>query len=165
MAIHKIDGGPGGENNHFPKKFVTLHSADAASNNISRGDFVRIDIGDSTNGLGASVEQSPSATASGDPLVFGIATHALAVAGDLTVQVAGKYGDETAGGGANVHTDINAASLPFTGGDSGGVGTVELYASGTHTTSQILGFSLNAAGAGSYGANECTVMLIDQGLF
>ena len=93
MAIHKIDGGPGGENNHFPKKFVTLHSADAASNNISRGDFVRIDVGDSTNGLGASVEQSPSATASGDPLVFGIATHALAVAGDLTVQVAGKYGD------------------------------------------------------------------------
>ena len=163
MAIHKIDGYDGTDN--FPRKFVTLYSADAASNAISKGDFVRIDVGDSTNGLGNSVEQSPSATGAGDPLVFGIATHALSVAGNLTVQTAGKYGDETAGGGANVHTEINAASLPFTGGDSGGVGTVELYASGTHTTSGILGVSLNAAGAGDYGANECTVLLFDKGLF
>ena len=52
MSIHKIDGGPGGENNHFPKKFVTLYSADAS---ITAGDWVMIHPTDTTNGLGASV--------------------------------------------------------------------------------------------------------------
>ena len=45
MSIHKIDGGPGGENNHFPKKFVTLYSADAS---ITAGDWVMIHTTDTT---------------------------------------------------------------------------------------------------------------------
>jgi len=157
MAIHKIDGVDGV--NHFPKKFVTLYGTAA----IAKGDWVLIDVSDSTNGLGASVKKTTGGTAAGEPGVFGVATEAITAAGNIKIQTAGKYGDETLGGGANVHTDA-AAGKGLGAGNGGGAGTVNLMDAAV-TDSAVVGISLNAAGAGSYGANECTVLIIDQGYF
>jgi len=157
MAIHKVDGVDGV--NNFPKKFVTLHGTAA----IAKGDWVRIDTSDSTNGLGASVVKTTGGTAAGQSGVFGVATETTTAAGLIRIQTAGKYGDETAGGGANVHTDA-AAGSDLGAGNGGGAGTVNLMDSAI-TDSAVCGYALNAAGAGDYGANECTVLIVDQGYF
>jgi hypothetical protein len=156
MAIHKVDGVDGDAN--FPKKFVRLYAAAA----VAKGDWVMIDVADTTNGLGASVKKTTGGTAAGDP-AFGIAVAAISAGTVGTIQTAGKYGDETAGGGANVHTDA-AAGKYLAAGNGGGAGTANLMDSAI-TEGSVCGLALNAAGAGDYGANECTVIIVDQGLF
>ena len=81
MAIHKIDGVDG--TNNFPKKFVTLY---CTSTSITKGDWVVLDLADTTNGRGASVKKSGAAL---DPTAFGVATETLTAAGNLVVQTAG----------------------------------------------------------------------------
>tara|TARA_R100001082_G_scaffold28821_1_gene14484 strand:+ start:18353 stop:18892 length:540 start_codon:yes stop_codon:yes gene_type:complete len=179
MAIHKIDGGPGGETNHFPKKFVTLYTAAGIA--IAKGDWVAIDLDDSTNGLGASVEQSTVAL---PQLVFGVATEAKALndSGNIRVQVAGYYGHEdgssatlAAGEGANVETSVAAgdfivASLT-TAGRAQEVDNNAIVVGNSQANIQTamriarVGIALEAAGANNYGANETGVMIIDQGYF
>ena len=171
MAVHKIDGGPGGQTNHYPKKFVTLYSADAATNAIAKGDWVAIDLGDTTNGLGMSVEQAAMTTGAGDPLVFGVATHALSVAGYLVVQTAGFYGyngalTDAAAAGEGAATDGGViAGAPLVAGDDGAAGQIDTYEAGTHTNANIVGIALVADGQDSYGNNETSVIILDQGLF
>ena len=164
MAIHKIDGvdavDGGSAINSFPKKFVTLY-ANAA---VSKGDWVRIDLDNSENGLGASVETFPADTAAGDPLVFGVATETVAAGENVRIQTAGLYGDDTAGGGAKTDGGITAG-LPLAAGNDGSAGQIDQYESGTHTNAVMCGVALTADGAGDYGANEATVMIIDQGYF
>ena len=84
MAVHKIDGVDGTFN--FPKKFVTLHCTEA----IAKGEWVSIDTGDSTNGLGGSVEKA-LATSLGCVGVVGVATETTTAAGTVTIQTAGKF--------------------------------------------------------------------------
>ena len=167
MAIHKIDGvdavDGGSAINSFPKKFVTLHGVAA----IAKGAWVRIDLDSSDaskNGLGASVEESPAATTAGDPLVFGVATEAITAAGLIRIQTAGLYGDGTAGGGALTDGGVNAGD-PLCAGDDGSAGQIDTYESNVHTNANICGVALTADGAGSYGANEATVIIVDQGYF
>tara|TARA_R100000773_G_scaffold26367_1_gene22951 strand:- start:5671 stop:6180 length:510 start_codon:yes stop_codon:yes gene_type:complete len=169
MAIHKIDGvdavDGGSQISSFPKKFVTLHCNGA----VTKGDWVRIDLDSadaSKNGLGATVEQAPAATAAGDPLVFGVATETLTASGDLKIQTAGLFGDNTAGGGAAVvGSAVTAGGKTLVVDDTGAAGQADVYASGTHTTTFPCGVSITAGGAGDYGTNEATVMIIDQGYF
>jgi hypothetical protein len=158
MAVHKIDGVDG--TNHFPKKFVTLHGTAA----ITKGAWVAFDLSDTTNGLGGSVVTAPSSTAAGDPLVFGVATETTSAAGEITIQTAGRYGDDTAGGGAMTDGSITAG-LPLCAGNDGSAGQIDQYESGTHTNAGMCGIALSADAAGDYGANEATVMIIDQGYF
>ena len=84
MAIHKIDGVDGVAN--FPKKFVTLYCSEA----ITKGEWVSIDTGDSTNGLGGSVEKA-LATSLGCVGVVGVATETTTAAGIVRIQTAGKF--------------------------------------------------------------------------
>ena len=158
MAVHKIDGVDGV--NHFPKKFVTLYGTAA----ITKGAWVALNLSDTTNGLGASVVTAPMSTAAGDPLVFGVATETTAAAGIITIQTAGRYGDDTTGGGAMTDGNITAG-LPLAAGNDGSAGQIDQYEAGTHTNSGIVGIALSADDAGDYGANEATVMIIDLGYF
>ena len=80
MAIHKIDGVDG--TNNFPKKFVTLYCTGA----VTKGDWVVLDLSDTTNGRGASVKKSGTSL---DPTAFGVATETKTAAGNLVVQTAG----------------------------------------------------------------------------
>ena len=82
MAIHKVDGVDGV--NNFPKKFVTLYGTAA----ITKGDWVVIDLSDTTNGRGASVKKF-AAGSSLDPTAFGVATETISAAGNITIQTAG----------------------------------------------------------------------------
>jgi hypothetical protein len=84
MAIHKVDGVDGDAN--FPKKFVTLHCSEA----VTKGEWVSIDTGDTTNGLGGSVEKA-LATSLGCVGVVGVATETITAAGPLKIQTAGKF--------------------------------------------------------------------------
>ena len=174
MAVHKIDGGPGGQTPHYPKKFVTLYAAAVAA--IAKGDWGRLDLTDTTNGIGMSVEIAPMATAAGDPMVFGVATHAIAIntPGNLIVQTAGFYGHpdgSTAGAGAfaqgtgaAVEPNV-AAGSPLASGSAGAAGEAMIYASVTHTASNILGVAVEAEDAGNYLASETGVFIFDKGLF
>ena len=161
MAIHKVDGVDGVSS--FPKKFVTLHGVAA----IAKGAWVRIDLDSadaSKNGLGASVEESPADVAAGDPLVFGVATEAITAAGSIRIQTAGLYGDGTTGGGALTDAGVSAGD-PLCAGDDGTAGQIDKYEAGTHTNANICGVAITADDAGDYGANEATVMIVDQGFF
>jgi len=164
MAIYKIDGVDGtdgvGAINHFPKKFVTLYGTAA----ITKGAWVGFNLSDTTNGLGGSVRAAPSSTAAGDPLVFGVATETTTAAGNIVIQTAGRYGDDTAGGGAMTDGGISLGD-PLAAGNDGDAGQIDLYEAGTHTNCNMCGIALSADGAGDYGANEATVMIIDQGYF
>lgn len=97
MAIHKVDGVDGDAN--FPKKFVTLYASEA----ITKGMLVALDLSDTTNGAGASIRPADVATdataGGGQPIVLGIATETVAAAKYCKVQTAGKFVDAT------VHTD------------------------------------------------------------
>ena len=158
MAVHKIDGVDGVK--LFPKKFVTLHGTAA----ITKGSWVAFDLSDETNGLGGSVVTAPMSPAAGDPLVFGVATETITAAGEIKIQVAGKYGDNKTGGGAATDGSITAG-LPLAAGNDGSAGQIDQYESGTHTNAVMCGIALTADDAGDYGANEATVMIIDQGYF
>lgn len=100
MAIHKVDGVDGV--NQFPKKFVTLYASEV----ITKGMLVALDLSDTTNGLGASIRPADVATdasaGGGQPIVLGIATETVAAAKYCKVQTAGKFTDAT------VHTSTAA---------------------------------------------------------
>ena len=75
MAIfkrHVVDGDA-----NFPKKFVTLRASEA----ITKGDLVALDLSDSTNGLGASIRPADVATdataGGGQPVALGFATEGV----------------------------------------------------------------------------------------
>ena len=90
MAIHKVDGVDGV--NHFPKKFVTLYASEA----ITKGNWVGIDLSDTTNGLGGSVRPLDYDDGlSGTTLPLGVATETVAAAANVTIQTAGKYENAT----------------------------------------------------------------------
>ena len=105
MAIHKIDQVDGV--NHFPKKFVTLRASEA----ITKGDLVALDLSDSTNGLGASIRPADVATdataGGGHPIALGFATETAAAGAECKVQTAGKFVD------ANVHADTVAGDCLY----------------------------------------------------
>ena len=104
MAVHKIDGGPGGENDHFPKKFVSLYASEACT----AGDWVGIDLSDTTNGLGGSVRPLDMDDGlSGGTLLLGVATATVAAAANVQVQTAGKYEN------ANVAASVAAGDKLF----------------------------------------------------
>ena len=70
MAIYKVDGVDGV--NQFPKKFVTLYASEV----ITKGMLVALDLSDTTNGLGASIrpaDVATDATAGGDGDLIDIA--------------------------------------------------------------------------------------------
>tara|TARA_R110002012_G_C11251272_1_gene566746 strand:- start:68 stop:523 length:456 start_codon:yes stop_codon:yes gene_type:complete len=151
MAIHKIDGGPGGENNHFPKKFVTLYSADAS---ITAGDWVMIHPTDTTNGLGASVTQAVASASDGlqSELIIGVATETITATGEIVVQVAGKYEN------ANVTTGLTVGmSLTVTNANAG---RAVQYISSTHTDTSPCGVALEEAVS-----NAADVLIINKGYF
>ena len=166
MAIHKIDQVDGV--NHFPKKFVTLQCSGA----VTKGDWVAIDLDDTTNGLGASCEKSTTAL---PDLVFGVATETLTAAGELRVQVAGLYGDDTQGGGCTVHGDTVAGDFLVadqgTAGQAVPVDNDVAVAGNSHAQIKTalkaarLGVALRDDGTGDYDTGETTVMIIDQGYF
>tara|TARA_R100000306_G_C4342715_1_gene126065 strand:+ start:243 stop:920 length:678 start_codon:yes stop_codon:yes gene_type:complete len=93
MAIHKIDGVDG--TNNFPRKFVTLYASEA----VTKGMLVALDLSDSTNGVGASIrpaDVTTDATAGGgQPIALGFATEAAAAGGRCKVQTAGRFTDAT----------------------------------------------------------------------
>tara|TARA_R100001594_G_scaffold135803_1_gene177748 strand:- start:1365 stop:1853 length:489 start_codon:yes stop_codon:yes gene_type:complete len=162
MAIYKVDGVDGV--NHFPKKFVRLHCTTAT---IAKGDWVMIDVADTTNGRGNSCKQTTSNVAGAEP-AFGIATETLTAAGILKVQTAGLYGDGTTGGGAATGGSVTAGSVLAAGntvGAGGAAGQVMNYAGATHVSAPPCGLALVADDDGDYGANETTVLIYDQGLF
>jgi len=160
MAIHKVDGVDG--DNNFPKKYVRLYAAAI----VTKGDWVRIDLDNSENGLGASVEQAPAATAGGDCMVLGVATETVAAGSYVKVQTAGLYGDNTTGGGAAVlGSAVTAGGKALVVDDTGAAGQADIFAGATHVLTGPCGISISAGGAGDYGTNEATVMIIDQGYF
>ena len=164
MAIHKVDGVDG--DNNFPKKFVRLHCTTAT---IAKGDWVMIDVADTTNGRGNSCKQITSNVAGAEP-AFGVATETLTAAGILKVQTAGLYGDGTTGGGARTGGSVTAGAVLAAGdtvgaGSPGAAGAVMNFAGATHVSAAPCGLALVADGDGDYGAAETTVLIYDQGLF
>ena len=111
MAIHKIDGvdavDGGSQISSFPKKFVTLRASEA----ITKGDLVALDLSDSTNGLGASIRPADVATdasaGGGNPIALGFATQAASAGDECRVQTAGKFVD------ANVHANTVAGDCLY----------------------------------------------------
>ncbi len=105
MAIHKVDGVDG--DNNFPKKFVTLRASEA----ITKGDLVALDLSDSTNGLGASIRPADVTTdasaGGGNPIALGFATETVAAGVECKVQTAGKFVD------ANVHANTVAGDCLY----------------------------------------------------
>ena len=142
MAIHKIDGVDGDAN--FPKKFVTLYCTEA----ISAGEWVSIDTGDTTNGLGGSVEKA-LATAHGCVGVVGVATETTTAAGNVKIQTAGKFEN------AFVTTSITANKALV-------VDTTAGRADEAAATDVVSPCAITLETAAS---NLADVMIIDQGYF
>tara|TARA_R100001082_G_scaffold75509_1_gene43731 strand:- start:1395 stop:1853 length:459 start_codon:yes stop_codon:yes gene_type:complete len=152
MAVHKIDGGPGGQNNHFPKKFVTLYASAACT----EGFFVSIDGGDTTNGLGASCRNAEvgATSVTANALTFGVATHSAAAGEQVIVQTAGKYENAFVDAGCD-------EGLAMTGPLSGGtIGRAELLAAASFGPVIAVGLEADTAVT-----NYADVMIIDQGFF
>ena len=151
MAVHKIDGGPGGENDHFPKKFVTLYSADTS---ITAGDWVMIHPTDTTNGLGASVQQAVASAGDGlqNALIVGVSTETITAAGNIVIQTAGKYEN------ANVTSGLTVG-MALTVSNSNDGRAVQ-YIATTHTDCGPCGVALETA-SGNLG----DVLIKNQGYF
>ena len=149
MAIHKVDGVDGV--NNFPRKFVTLYASEA----VTKGDLVALDLSDSTNGVGASIRPADVATdataGGGQPIALGFATEAAAVGAYCKVQTAGKFTD------ANVHADTVAGDSLYAsivGGrayptaeayaginiitDQGASATTDIVTAGILTTDEVI---------------------------
>ena len=146
MAVHKIDGVDGTDN--FPKKFVTLYGTAA----ITAANWVMLDITDTTNGLGGSVVTATN-TANGEQLAFGVATETTTAAGNIKIQVAGKY--------ENAAVDVTMAagsSIVVSDAGTGAAGRGQIYVAGD--LAPIVGIALEDDTAG-----VADVMIIDQGYF
>ena len=151
MAIYKRGQADNGVY-HFPKKFVTLYGTAA----ITAGDWVMLDLSDTTNGLGASVVAATN-TANGEQLVLGIASETTTEAGNVTVQLAGKYED------ANVGTLVAAGESLVVSNDTGaGTGRAVTYVASD--VAPICGIALETEPGGG-GTNTADVMIINQGWF
>lgn len=150
MSVHKIDGGPGGENNHFPKKFVTLYASVACN----AADWVMLTT-DTTNGLGASV--APSTVAGNqEGAIFGIATETVAIGEEVVVQIAGKYENANVANSAAAFGDRLIASS--TAGRV--VEATTLAAASASFDYTVCGIALEAASG-----NLADVMIKNQGYF
>ena len=160
MAIHKIDGVDG--TNHFPKKFVTLYTA---STSIAKGQFVAIDLADTTNGLGASVKLCPAGAASnqaGD-LCFGVATETIDAAGNITIQTAGKFENAYVVNGV----EAGDALVGTLNGEAPGSACAQTAAT---FDGPVVAYSLQSEGSSGATPQSGTdlradIMIIDQGLF
>ena len=155
MAIHKIDGVDGtdgtGAINSFPKKFVTLYSADTA---ITKGNWVMIHPTDATNGLGASVRDAIASASDGlqSGLIVGVAAETITAAGNILIQTAGKFEN------ANVTTGLTVGmALTVTNANAG---RAVQYISSTHTDTAPCGVALETAAD-----NAGDVMIYDSGMF
>tara|TARA_Y100000114_G_C11533628_1_gene219200 strand:+ start:35 stop:508 length:474 start_codon:yes stop_codon:yes gene_type:complete len=157
MAIHKIDGVDGDAN--FPKKFVTLRVRAAAGATITKGDWMKIYLTDTENGLGGTATVA-SNTANGEPLVFGVITEtfdnssgAAEAFKNIKIQTAGKFVD------ANVDVSMTAGQvLCVSNAGTAAVGKAQVLVASDVVPA--CGFSLEADTAGL-----ADVMIIDQGLF
>tara|TARA_R110002020_G_scaffold50942_6_gene144422 strand:- start:533 stop:982 length:450 start_codon:yes stop_codon:yes gene_type:complete len=149
MSVHKIDGVDGV--NHFPKKFVTLYSVDTA---VTAGDWMKIHPTDTTNGLGGSVTNAIATASDGlqSALIVGVSTETITAAGNIVIQIAGKYEN------ANVTTGLTVGmALTVTNANAG---RAVQYISSTHTDTGPCGVLLEEAAA-----NLGDVMIINQGFF
>jgi len=158
MAIHKIDGvdavDGGSQISHFPKKFVTLHCLGS----VTKGDIVMIETDSVTdvskNGLGASVVKATCTATTGDEglAIIGVATETLTAAGELKVQVAGKFVD------ANVVNGVTRAEGIVVLDGTAGQGVAW-----TAATNLTLPFAIALESADS--DNNCDIMIMDKGFF
>lgn len=157
MAIHKVDGVDG--NNHFPKKFVTLRVRAAAGATITKGDWIKVYLTDTENGLGGTATIA-SNTANGEQMVFGVITEtfdnsagAAEAFKNIRIQTAGKFVD------ANVDVSMTAGqALVVSNAGTAALGKAQVLAA--TDVVPCCGFSLEADTAG-----KADVMIIDQGLF
>ena len=146
MAIHKIDGVDGV--NNFPKKFVTLYCSAA----ITKGDWVVIDISDTTNGRGGSVKKFAGGS-SLDATAFGVATETKTAAGNLKIQTAGlcdfalMTGSVASGSALACDGATAGAASAAAGGDA----------------AAPCGIYVGAAGSAAAASN--LVLIADQGYF
>ena len=150
MAIHKVDGVDGVD--HFPKKFVTLYGTAA----ITKGDWVMLDLTDSTNGLGGSVVTA-AATANGEQLVLGVAAETISAAGSIKIQTAGKFEDAAVGTSVAI-----GESLVVSAATGSGAGWAVAYVASD--VAPICGIALQTEPGGG-GTNTADVMILDQGMF
>ena len=147
MAIHKVDGVDGDAN--FPKKFVTLRASEA----ITKGDLVALDLSDSTNGLGASIrpaDVTTDASAGGsNPIALGFATETAAAGVECKVQTAGKFVD------ANVHANTVAGDCLYASVVAGrAYPTAEAYAGLNIITDQGVSAGVDIVTAGILTTDE-----------
>ena len=165
MAIHKVDGVDGV--NNFPKKFVTLYTADTS---ITAGDFVMIDPLDTTNGLGGSVRQAESGYNANihEGLCIGIAVATTTAAGEITVQIAGKYEN------ANVATTVICGQnlvMSSTAGMAQDATQLECHNNADALERNIIAVALESENAASGTepasgtANKVDVLIKNQGYF
>ena len=147
MAIHKIDGVDGVDN--FPKKIVTLY----ANAIVTKGDWVKIDIGNAENGRGASVMTTAAGSVN---QAFGVALETVAAGSNVRIQTAG----------------LNDAALMLA---SQTAGTALICDGGTAGAASTFGADEAAAPCGIYVSSDGStasvaaatnrVLIIDQGYF
>ena len=147
MAIHKVDGVDGTDN--FPKKVVTLY-ANAA---VTKGDWVKIDIGNDQNGRGASVMTTAAGSVN---QAFGVALETVAAGNNVQIQTGG----------------LNDAALMLA---SQAAGTALICDGGTAGAASTFGADEAAAPCGIYVSSDGStasvaaatnrVLIIDQGYF
>ena len=153
MAIHKIDGvdavDGGSQINNFPKKFVTLYAAAA----VTKGDWVEIDIADTTNGRGASVKTTVAGSVR---QAFGVATETVAAGNNVKIQ--------TAGLNTAVKMVVSVAAGAALICDGGTAGAASAFGADEAAAPCGIHISLDGSTA-SVAAATNTCMIIDQGYF
>ena len=162
MAIHKIDGvdavDGGSVINSFPKKHVTLQCSLAAAASIAKGDWVQIDEGFTTHGIGSGCKTS---TADGVDMVFGVATETVTNNTSVTATFLIKV--QTAGKCTFAKVDVSEVDLTnrsLSGHSATGNGIADHYTATDLNT--ICGVVLLE---GADDTAVSTVMIIDQGYF
>ena len=160
MAVHKVDGVDGV--NNFPRKLVTLYTA---ATDITKGQWVQIDNGDTTNGLGGSVKLATVGANSNEsgPMCFGVATETITAAGNITIQTAGKFEDAYV---VNAADSVVGHALvgPLNGATAGSASAQTAATFG----GSVIAYALEVEGTGgteSGTALRCDVMIVDQGFF
>ena len=141
MAIHKVDGVDGV--NNFPKKFVVLYASEA----ITVGTLVALDLTDTTNGAGASIRPADVATdataGGGQPIALGFATETVAAGKNCKVQTAGKFANALVHAstaiGDSLYASIVAGSAYPTAEAYAGVQTVNVTGAGSSTNIAVTG--------------------------
>jgi hypothetical protein len=141
MAIHKVDGVDGV--NNFPKKFVTLYASEA----ITVGTLVALDLTDTTNGAGASIRPADVATdataGGGQPIALGFATETVAAGKNCKVQTAGQFANalvhSSTAIGDSLYASIVAGSAYPTAEAYAGVQTVKVTGAGSSTNIAVTG--------------------------